>query len=529
MERRDTIPHAVLASARAWPDRPAIIGEDGVVTTYAGLVEAMFDSAAAMIASGVEPGDQVAVWAPNRAEWIFATLGLQLAGAALVPVSTRLKAMEVHHILTESGVKLLFGSERVDGHPLLPQLDADPCAGIAETVSFDGTSGPGRTSWADFLARGTGVDRAMLERRLDELAGSDLSDIIFTSGTTGAPKGVMTGHAQNVATFTTYGKLLEMTPDDRYLVVNPFFHTFGYKAGWLNAFIAGSAVLPHAVFEAGRVIDRIERERVTVLPGPPTLFHGLLAADRRGRDLSSLRISVTGAATVPLQLVEQMRSDLGFATVLTAYGLTESCGVVTMCRSDDPAELIARTAGRAIDGVEVRVVDGEGKPVPVDEPGELLMRGSNVMLGYFGNPAATAEVVDADGWLRTGDIATCDAAGYVTITDRAKDMLIVGGFNAYPAEIERLLGCHPAIQQSAVVGVPDERLGEIPIAYVILNCGAGATPADLVAWARTNMANYKAPRRIITLDAMPLNAAGKVQRFLLRERALAELADQATR
>jgi acyl-CoA synthetase (AMP-forming)/AMP-acid ligase II len=521
MERTDTIPHVVLSTARARPDHPAVVAEDGNVTTYAELAEAAWTCAAAMVASGVQAGDRVALWAPNRPEWIVATLGLQIAGAVLVPVSTRLKALEVRHILSASGTTRLIGAEAVDGHPLLPLIDGERVDGLLEAVSLD--DAPGRTAWSAFLARGNAADRAEAERRLDALRPGDVSDVIYTSGTTGAPKGVMTGHGQNVATFRIYGNHIAMGPTDRYLVVNPFFHTFGYKAGWLTSFIAGATVYPQAVFDAATVLRRIEAERITVMPGPPTLFHSLIhAPDRSDYDLSSLRATVTGAATVPLELVEEMRSDLGFDMVLTAYGLTEACGVVTMCRPDDPAELIARTAGRAITDVEVKLVDGDGATVPPGDPGELLVRGPNVMLGYLNDPEATARAIDADGWLHTGDIATSDAAGYVTITDRKNDMLIVGGFNAYPAEIERLMGGHPAIQQSAVVGVPDARMGEVPVAYVMLRPGCAADPAEIVAWCRANMANYKAPRRVTVVDAMPLNAAGKVQRFVLRERALNE-------
>lgn len=526
MERADTIPHALLATARARPAHPAVVAEDGTVTTYGELATAALACAAAMVASGVQPGDRIAVWAPNRPEWIVATLGLQIAGAALIPVSTRLKAREVRHILAASGATKLIGAEAVDGHPLLSQLDGTPVDGLQETVSFD--DAPARVGWTDFLSRGNAADLAEAERRLDALRPDAVSDVIYTSGTTGAPKGVMTGHGQNVTTFRLYGNHIAIGPADRYLIVNPFFHTFGYKAGWLTSFIAGATVFPQAVFDAATVLRRIESEQITVMPGPPTLFHSLIhAPERPDHNLSSLRATITGAATVPLELVKEMSDDLGFDMVLTAYGLTEACGVVTMCRPDDPPELIARTAGRAITDVEVRLVGADGTAVPVGEPGEVLVRGPNVMLGYLDDPAATARAIDADGWLHTGDIATANAAGYITITDRKNDMLIVGGFNAYPAEIERLMGAHPAIQQSAVVGVPDARMGEVPVAYVMLRPGHDVAPQEIVGWCRANMANYKAPRRVKLVDAMPLNAAGKVQRFVLRERALTELcADQ---
>jgi acyl-CoA synthetase (AMP-forming)/AMP-acid ligase II len=269
-------------------------------------------------------------------------------------------------------------------------------------------------------------------------------------------------------------------------------------------------------------VDLVARERATVLPGPPTLYQAMLHHPRRAdADLSSLRLAVTGAAAVPTSLVERMRADLGFTTVVTAYGLTESTGMVTICRPDDDAETIATTSGRAIPGVEVRVVDDAGREVTRGEPGEIVCRGHNVMQGYFEDPEATAEAIDADGWLHTGDIGTMDERGYVRITDRKKDMFIVGGFNAYPAEIEDLLLSHPDIAQVAVVGVPDERLGEVGVAYVVPAPGTDPSPDDIMAWARATMANYKVPRRVVVVDALPLNASGKVLKYQLRQRATA--------
>src|SRR5581483_3405424 len=307
---------------------------------------------------------------------------------------------------------------------------------------------------------------------------------------------------------------------DRYLVVNPYFHTFGYKAGWLACLITGATCLPQPIFDPARVLERIERERVTVLPGPPTLYQALLHhADRARRDLSSLRLAVTGAAAIPVELVRRMRDELGFATVLTAYGLTESCGVVTMCRRDDALETIAATSGRAIPGVEVRVVDGDGVECPRGRAGEVCARGYNVMRGYWEDEAATAQAIDRDGWLRTGDVGVMDERGNLRITDRIKDMFIVGGFNAYPAEIENLLLGHPAIAQAAVVGVPDARLGEVGYAFVVPRPGASVTPDELIEWARREMANYKAPRFVELVGELPLSAVGKVLKYVLREKA----------
>jgi acyl-CoA synthetase (AMP-forming)/AMP-acid ligase II len=299
--------------------------------------------------------------------------------------------------------------------------------------------------------------------------------------------------------------------------VNPFFHAFGYKSGWLVCLLQGATALPMAVFDAGEVMRRIVADRITVLPGPPTIFQSLLAhPDRSQYDLSSLRVAVTGAASVPPVLIQRMRDELGFSTVLTGYGLTESTGLVSMCRIGDSVERVATTCGVPIPGVEVRLVAADGNDAPPDAPGELWVRGFNVMQGYLDDAEATAEAIDADGWLHTGDIAVRDAAGYLRITDRMKDMYICGGFNCYPAEIERLMSTHPAVAQVAVLGIPDERLGEVGRAVAVLRPGTQCTAAELIAWCRTEMANYKVPREVLFVDSLPVNAAGKVTKFQLK-------------
>jgi acyl-CoA synthetase (AMP-forming)/AMP-acid ligase II len=255
-----------------------------------------------------------------------------------------------------------------------------------------------------------------------------------------------------------------------------------------------------------------------MLPGPPTLYQSLLNRPRRdGADISSLRLAVTGAAVIPTELVRRMLDELGFETVITAYGLTEASGFVTSCRRGDDIETIATTSGRAIPGVEVRIVDDDGQEVERGQAGEILCRGYNVMSGYFEDPEATAEAIDSEGWLHTGDVGTMDAAGNIRVTDRKKDMFIVGGFNAYPAEIENLLLRHPAVAQVAVVGVPDDRMGEVGVAFVVPAHGVPVVGEEIVEWAREQMANYKVPRRVHVVESLPVNAAGKVLKFQLRE------------
>jgi acyl-CoA synthetase (AMP-forming)/AMP-acid ligase II len=398
-------------------------------------------------------------------------------------------------------------------------LRSDHSRGSQAAVS---TATGGRVvRWDAFLREGGSLSPDVAAGRTASIAPGDLSDLVYTSGTTGRPKGAMTTHGQTLRTFATWSEVVGLRQGDRYLIVNPFFHTFGYKAGILACLMTGATMVPEPVFDVDVVLARLSEEHISVLPGPPTIFQSILdRPDRRGFDLSSLRLVVTGAAVVPVELVERLWSELGVETVLTAYGLTEATGTVTMCRRGDSAEVISGSSGRAIPDVEVRIVDADGAELKPGEPGEVVVRGYNVMRGYFNDPVATDEAVDSDGWLHTGDVGVMDEGGNVTITDRLKDMYVSGGFNVYPAEIEAVLRLHPAVAQVAVIGVPDTRMGEVGLALVVP--APDAVPSDLepelIAWARERLANYKAPRFVRAVEALPLNASGKVLKRELRER-----------
>ena len=488
-----TIPAVVQRAADTFGDAEAVVDGDRRISfaELAGLVQR---AAAGCVARGVRPGDRVAIWGPNSLEWIVAALGAVSAGAALVPLNTRFKGDEAAYILDTSRAVFTFVSPPFLGNDYGAMLDPR-----FERVTLD------ESVWAHEPAD------------LPAVAPDAIGDVIFTSGTTGRPKGVMTTHAQTVRVFTTWSDVVGLRAGDRYLVVNPFFHTFGYKAGIVACLLRGATIVPQPVFDVPTTLELVGRERISVLPGPPTLYQSILdAPDRTSYDLSSLRLAVTGAAVVPVALVERMRSDLDFDTVLTAYGLTEATGTVTMCGRDDDPVTIATTSGRAIPDTEVRVVDTTGAQVPVGEPGEVVVRGYNVMVGYYEDPDATAETIDVDGWLHTGDIGVMDDRGNLRITDRLKDMYVVGGFNAYPAEIEQTLATHPAVAESAVVGVPDHRLGEVGKAYVVARPGAGVDADELLAWCRERMANYKVPRSIEVVESLPRNASGKVLKVQLR-------------
>jgi acyl-CoA synthetase (AMP-forming)/AMP-acid ligase II len=529
-----TVPRLVDDAARRHGGTEAVVDGD-LRLTYAQLALEVDRYARGFLAAGVGAGDRVAVWAPNCAEWMLAALGLLRAGAVLVPLNTRFKGGEAAYIVRDAGASTLVTVRGFLGADYPAMLAGEGTGALARTILLrdEGAApeedaptadGPPVTSLAAFLEAGDAVDPAESAARAAAVEPGDVSDLIFTSGTTGRPKGAAATHAQSLRTFGTWSSIVGLGAGDRYLVVNPFFHTFGYKAGILACLMAGATVVPEPVFDAAAVMARITAEHISVLPGPPTLYQTLLGDPRRAaHDLSSLRLGVTGAAVVPVELVQAMRDELGFDTVLTAYGLTESCGTVTMCRRSDPPEIVAGTSGRAIPGLEVRAV-AAGKEVPQGEPGEIVVRGYTVMPGYWGNEAATAETIDAEGWLHTGDIGVMDAAGNVTITDRVKDMYVVGGFNAYPAEIEAILRGHEAVGQVAVVGVPDDRMGEVGCAYVVPAAGVadGADTLQLaraiLSWSRGAMANYKVPRGVVVVDALPVNAGGKVLKRELRQR-----------
>ena len=548
-----TIPKLLRASAERFDDAVAIADTDRSVSlTFTELLDAADTAAKAFMASGIEADEKAAIWAPNIAEWVVAALGLQTAGGVLVPLNTRFKGREAGYVLERSEAKMLFctrdfldtdyvalladaygpgnASNPIEGLPNLQEIVAFDQPAAAEAAqanaaadTTEASTAAHTSTWQSFLQRGNAVSDSDIETRVARRTADDLSDILFTSGTTGMPKGVMTTHGQSLRGYKVWSDLVGLDESDRYLIVNPFFHGFGYKAGWLASLMAGSAVYPHAVFDVDRIMSKVAEHKITVMPGPPTLYQSILNHPRLSEcDISSLRLAVTGAAAIPVELIHRMRDELTFDTIVTGYGLTESSAIATMCRHDDDPETIATTSGRAIPGVEVRIVDDDGNELPPMTPGEIWVRGYNVMAGYLNDPEATAEAVTPEGWLKTGDIGVMNESGYVAITDRKKDMFIVGGFNAYPAEIENLILAHESVAQAAVVGIPDERMGEVGAAFVVPRTKPDGSPyridpEEFLDWCKKEMANYKVPRSVHILPELPANASGKVLKYRLRE------------
>ena len=506
-----TIPALIKLQADNLSSKAALIS-DHETLSFTDLDKFSTNIATHLIHIGFLPGDRAAVWAPNMNEWVLAAIAIHKAGGVLVPINTRMKGKEAAYILNNSEAKVLFSVKTFLGTDYFELLENEELPYLKYQISLDeDESKESDQSFKNFKEQA-------LDVKLPEISENDMADIIFTSGTTSKPKGVISSHLQNIKVFDYWSTYIGLNANDQYLIVNPFFHTFGYKAGWLASIMRGATAYPCPVFDADNIIKIINEHKISMLPGPPTLYQSILTSQLiETADISSLRLGVTGAASIPIQLIKDMKERLGFETVITAYGLTESTGVVTMCTPNDDYETIASTSGCAIADVEVKCVNKDNQEVPVGEPGEILVRGYNITQGYFNDPKATKETIDEEGWLHTGDIGILDQNGYIKITDRSKDMFIVGGFNAYPAEIENILCDHPAISQAAVIGIADERMGEVAKAFVVLKPNHELHEDALTKWSKENMANYKVPREIEFVEALPTNAAGKVMKYILKE------------
>ena len=509
-----SLPELIRWATTTWGQRIAI--KDGDTTlTYDELGAAVDRCARALVASGVKADEAVAVWAPNCWQWVVAALSVSRAGARLVPVNTRFKGNEAAYVLDQAKVGVLFV---VDGF-----LDTDYSGSLVDEYlpTLREIVDLGSTSFDDFLVRGDDTSlQTTIDARSDAVTTADIGVVMFTSGTTGHPKGVMIRGGAIMRAFYSYGEALGVQPSDPYLLVNPYFHAFGYNSGIIVCLLFGATNLPVAIYDPEDVLRTIERERVAVFPGPPALFQGLLNHRDLGEyDISSLRSCVTGAATIPVEMINDMRDRLGFKTIVTAYGMTETSGIAAYTRPGDPPELIASTSGCAPPGVELRIIDAAGHDVATGAEGELLVRGFQVTPGYLDAPEQTAEAIDGDGWLHTGDIAVMNALGYIDITDRKKDMFIMGGFNAYPAEIERMLIEHDQVGIAAVIGVPDERMGEVGAAFIVASPAGAPDRDELIEWCRAHMANYKVPRHVFIVDDLPMTASNKVRKPELRDLA----------
>jgi len=522
-----TFPMLVCEAARKYPSREALVDDDQRLT-YEQLERAMLASAAAAAAAGIGPGDRVAVWGPNSVGWVVAALGVQARGAAIVPMTTRFRGEEAAFVLRASGAKLLFTVRGFLGQDLPDLLRAAaPEFADLSVVLLDGEPADGDRSWLDYLAGADDSDPDTLRLQTESVPGDAVSDVMFTSGTTGMPKGVLTTHEQNLVGWADYADCLLLDETDRALVVLPLSHNFGFKAGFVSCAMVGACAVMLSVFDEVRVMSKVASEGITILSGTPTLLQGVLDhPDRASYDLSTLRKGTVAGSTVSVDLVQRLRSEGLLRHVMNGYGLSESAGGVALSEPDDDPEIVANWCGRVRRHVEVRVVDDSLHEVPPGSEGELLVRAPTVMLGYYDQPDETAEAIDAEGFLHTGDIGLVED-GYLKITGRKKDMFIVGGFNTYPAEIELALLEHPDIADAAVVGVPDDRLGEVGAAFIVARSGSKLTVEDVMAWSRQRLANYKVPRYVEFVPLLPRNMMLKVEKVVLREQALANVGHRA--
>ena len=517
MSQLRTIPQVLDRIADQFAHHAALVTDAGGAgnpagarrLTFAELRAEVRTAAAAMIDLGLAGGDRVAIWAPNTWHWVVACLATHHAGGVVVPLNTRYTASEAADVLGRTGAPLLIAAGEFLGADKTADLDRDALPELRHIVRIPVDKADG--TWDEFVARGT--DSAAVAARAAAVRPDDVADILFTSGTTGRSKGALCAHRQSLDAPAAWAACGQLTSADRYLCINPFFHNFGYKAGILACLQTGATLIPQLTFDPEKAMAAVQEHRITVLPGPPTIYQTLLDHPKRADyDLSSLRFAVTGAATIPVVLIERMQSELDIEIVLTAYGLTEASGFGTMCRAEDDAVTVATTCGRPIADFELRI-DGTAE----DGTGEVLLRGPNVMLGYLDDPEATAAAIDADGWLHTGDVGCVDQAGNLKITDRLKDMYICGGFNVYPAEIEQVLARLDGVAEAAVIGVPDDRLGEVGKAFLVTLPGAHLDEAAVIAYTREHLANFKTPRSVAFLDALPRNPGGKVVKPQLRE------------
>ncbi len=521
-----TLSQVLRDSATRFPQHNAIIEESSTLT-YVELNRRVDELARGLLDLGVGKGEKIGLWMPNISEWVIVYFAAARIGGVIVPMNTRYKTHEVEYILGDSEATTLFMVDSFAGidyiemlsqaRKTLPRLKNIVIVGdraVDGSLRFDSLVRRGAAASADPLL-------AEREASLDPL---ENVFILYTSGTTGNPKGAMLSHHNIAHNALQVTEVLHTTDEDVFLLPVPFFHCFGCVMGIAGAITWGAGIVPMQVFKPQAALELVEKHRVSVLYGVPTMFVLELETYRKGKsngdpyEIASLRTGIMAGAPCPVEVMRGTMDELG-CNVSIAYGLTEASPVITMTRFDDSISRRVETVGRALDGIEVKIADDDHSSVAVGEMGELACRGYNVMMGYYKLPDKTAEAIDAQGWLYSGDLATLDEEGYVKIVGRKKDMLITGGFNVYPAEIEEYLFTHPAVQNVSVIGVSDPVFGEVAAAYIIPKEGETIDPQQIVDFCVGEIANFKVPRYVTVVDALPMTQSGKIQKFRLRELA----------
>ena len=508
----------------------------GLRYSYAELNDAVDVTARGLLALGIAAGDRVGIWAPNCAEWVLIQFATARIGAILVNINPAYRAHELEYALKQSGISVLVMAPRLRQHDyratiggLVPELAASPAAmslratalpELRQVICLGDEPGAGMMSWSELLAAAERVETAALRERSSLLQFDDPINIQYTSGTTGYPKGATLSHHNILHNGFFIGEFQQLTARDRVCIPVPLYHCFGMVLGNLACVTHGAAmVYPGETFDAPGVLDTVQQETCTALYGVPTMFIAELEHPRFAEyDLSSLRTGIMAGSPCPVEVMRRVRTQMHMPDVTICYGMTETSPVSFQTRPDDDEEKRVATVGAIHPHVEVKAVDpASGRIVPRGETGELLTRGYNVMLGYWNNAEATASAIDAARWMHTGDLAVMRDDGYVNIVGRIKDMIIRGGENVYPREIEEFLYAHPKIADVQVIGVPDPKYGEEMCAWVKLKEGEAATDDEVRDYCRGKIASYKIPRYVVFVDAFPMTVTGKIQKYLMRE------------
>ncbi len=518
----ETIPENLARTVAAYSGRDALVSaEQGLRYTYGEFADAVEDVAAGLIALNVQVGDRVGIWSPNCAEWVLVQYATARIGAILVTINPAYRKAELEYVLNQSGISVLVAAESFSHSDYRGMVEEVWDRVPARQAVYLQTS-----DWDELLAGGAAVSSDRLVKRAEGLRPDDPINIQYTSGTTGFPKGATLSHRNILNNGFFVGEACGYTPDDRVCIPVPFYHCFGMVLGNLACTTHGAAmVVPSAGFDAAAALRTCEQERCTSLYGVPTMFIAELGEpDLDDYDLSSLRTGIMAGSPCPVEVMKQVVDRMNMNQVTIAYGMTETSPVSTQTSANDSLDKRVATVGRTHPHVEVRIADPEsGDTVPRGQAGELMTRGYSVMLGYWDDDARTAEAIDDEGWMHTGDLATMDDDGYINIVGRIKDMIIRGGENVYPREIEEYLYRHPDVVEVQVIGVPDARYGEEIMAWVQLRDGAALDADDIKEFCRGQIAHYKIPRYIKFTDEFPMTITGKIQKYLMREQSIQEL------
>ncbi|PJK15831.1 AMP-binding protein [Chryseomicrobium excrementi] len=518
-----TIGEVLRKTAKSFPKQEAYVyPEHGIRKTYHEFDQETDRLARAFMALGIQKGEHVAIWADNKREWLLTQFATAKIGAVLVTVNTSYQKKELEYLLQQSDSTTLLLADGFKGTSyidIVQQVAKDHVPHLKRTILLNDQDVEGMMKWSELEALSDQVTVEELEERFHSLSNEDVINMQYTSGTTGFPKGVMLSHRNIVNNAQLVGDYIHLTENDRLCIPVPFFHCFGCVMGTLSSVIHGTTMVIVEQFHPKKVLQAVQDERCTALYGVPTMFIAELnEPDFAQFDLSSLRTGIMAGSICPMEVMKKVIQDMGASEITIAYGQTESSPVITQTKTDDAIEKRVSSVGRAHPGVEVKIIDpATGEESPVGVPGELCTRGYLVMKGYYKNEEATKRAIDHQGWLHTGDIAVMDEDGYIDITGRIKDMVIRGGENIYPKEIEEFLYQHPNIQDVQVVGIPDAKYGEELMAWIIVKEGHSLTEADVREFARGNIAHHKIPRYIEFTEGYPMTASGKIQKYMLRE------------